>query len=175
MAAKKAKTTTTTRTTTIAKKKGTRGGRLYPAGIPISPTGMALRDVKMPLEDARKLPLDAASARVAQQHHETMTRKGSGEKNVRWNASDARIRYIQCGIVYPHSIVSLRQVSPTQNDIPAVPIALEYDELIKHLREKYWRGEDAIFEWKAYDSMQPQLATGTIFFTEIPAKEAAAE
>lgn len=144
--------------------------QLYPEGVPTSEAGTALEDVKITRKRGKDLPLDAESARVAEQHKNVMGRKSRGETGVRWN-SDYRIRYGQCVELHPYCKVSIKQIEPVEDEnIAARPASIlrTYDDLIAYVRDNHWKGDRAAYKWVLYDDTQPQWATGIIRFNEDP-------
>jgi hypothetical protein len=135
-------------------------------GTPVDDNGNPLKDVLIPEDDARDLPLDAESARVAAQHKKVMGHKTAGASEVRWNAEPA-IRYMQATRLHPNAYVRFKQVEPFENDnIQDRPVSLlsTYDALITYLRESHWRGDKAAYKWTVYDDTQPQWAVGVVKF-----------
>ena len=78
--------------------------KAFPKGTPIDPATQLPpgEEVLIDRETARKIPLDAESARVMQQSRDTIARKASGEQNVRWNAA-YRIRYQEAVLLHPNA------------------------------------------------------------------------
>lgn len=125
-------------------------------------------------KDAAGIPLDPESARVAAEHHETLTRKARGETGVRWNA-DGRIRYRECAMLHPNARVYFKDMTNNFDALPSTYVSAckDYDELIAFLKKNCWKGERVSYKWTIGDDTQPQWATGTINFdaakeTEMP-------
>lgn len=140
----------------------------YPKGTPID-AGTQLppgEEVMIDRETALRIGLDAESARTLTQHKETIGRKASGEQSVRWNA-DFRVRYQQAVMLYPNSTVSFEMLSPEpHNNIESRYLTdlHDYDDVIKYLRDNYWRGRREVYRWRVGDDSNPQWAVGKIQF-----------
>jgi hypothetical protein len=158
------------RNTFSTRSHGSPGGpNLYPRGTPVDSRGVPLEDVDLDRATVDRIGgYDAESARLNEQSMRVLARKARGEANVKWN-SDAHTRYWEVRRAHPRARIALTQEFPAQDDgLASVTFSIcpSYDDLKQHVREKYWRGNRAIYAWRIYEDNYSNLAVGRFEFAE---------
>jgi len=138
---------------------------LYPEGTPMDAEGNPIEGADIPVEVARKIPLDKSSARMARQHQEIMRQKAQGKGNVKWHGVD-RFKFLEVKEFHPHLVVSIEQILPHEDrSIPSRPIETfaTLEDVFEYTRA-FWHGHTATYKWVAGDQTNPQWAQGTFSF-----------
>lgn len=145
--------------------------RLYSKGVPIGPNGTALEDVPMSIEDIERIgAFDEESARITENSRRVLSRKASGEADVKFN-SDSRTKYFDIRKYHPGAIVAITQVYPVKNEAlrpTSFAACPTYDALLGYVRDHYWKGDDAAYVWRAYTETKSALGIGRFEFAADP-------
>lgn len=145
--------------------------RLYSKGVPIGPNGTALEDVPMSIGDIERIgAFDEESARITENSRRVLSRKASGEADVKFN-SDSRTKYFDIRKYYPGAIIAITQVYPVKNEAlrpTSFAACPNYDALLGYVRDHYWKGDDAAYVWRAYTETKSALGIGRFEFAADP-------
>lgn len=156
-----------------AKKRGGPLGdpRLYHRDVPTGPDGIALEDVPMDLDRIERIGgFDEESVRITENMKRYIGGKASGAADIRFNGR-SREKYFVIRKVHHGAIIAIKQVHPVLNEaLPPTNMSAcpTYDALLQFVKERYWKGEDAIYEWQAYTENKAALGIGRFQFASEP-------
>jgi hypothetical protein len=107
------------------------------------------------VQDEQDTPeyFDEDSKRESEIAASVIAQKQAGKPRVSWKNRGA-MRYNPVMRAYGGALkVVVTQVRPVEAHCFSLPLAAvpQYDDLTRHIEERYWNGEEASFEWKIYD------------------------